>query len=115
MNDHELELPAGIADAELWRQRVRALLAAAGDEGLLVAELVDAIEANHDQRFDPRRVRRWLHADQEAGLVGESDDGMWRVLTAVAKGAEDYLRGLDPDTDSEVYVLGDQDDEEGTQ
>ena len=122
MSDHDLNLPAGIADAELWRQRVRALLAAAGDEGLLVPELVDAIAANHDQLFDMRRVRRWLYADREAGLVDEGDDGMWRVLTAVAEGAEDFLRGLNPDadpstpgpTDSEVYVLGDQDDEEGT-
>lgn len=114
---HDLELPAGIADAELWRQRVRALLAAAGDEGLLVAELVDALEANHDQRFDPRRVRRWLHADREAGLVDEGEDGMWRVLAvAVAEGAEDYLRGLDSGTpglpESEVFILGDDEKEE---
>jgi hypothetical protein len=111
-----LELPPGIADAELWRQRVRAILAAAGDEGLVVPELIDAIEANHDERFDRRRVLHWLRAEQNAGVVDEDGEGMWQVRTADgASVIEDFLRSLaDSGTpglpDSVNFVLGEAED-----
>lgn len=64
-----LILPAGIDDAQRWRDRVLALLTAAGPEGMLPFELVDALKANFGRRFDVDRVTKWLDIQMDAGAV----------------------------------------------
>lgn len=83
-----LIMPPGILDSETWRTRVRALLAVAGTEGMLVLEVWTALKTNHGETLDWARVEKWLEAELAAGAVCTERD-FWYLagFADVVKGA----------------------------
>lgn len=64
-----LTLPPGILDSATWRRHVLKVLAAAGAEGMLVFDIVEALVTNFGQRFDWQRIEKWLYTELAAGIV----------------------------------------------
>ncbi len=67
--DAALTLPPGILDSATWRRHILKLLAAAGAEGMLAFDIVEALKTNFGQRFDWQRIEKWLYTELAAGTV----------------------------------------------